>query len=107
MSTFNRGQKVLSELQKIENSARSLRPKLRLVAELLDKEWRISSYFCEIKGPRWSYYAGDVDFVMPLYRIQLTDKYGLMTDQILIPADDWEAMLALIRRIIENTKEAA
>ena len=83
---------------------RDLRAQLDAVVDLLFERWGIQSYICEIKGPRWSFFAGMRDFVTPLQRIQLSERFGLLAGPVNLPDEDWQKILQLLRDLVTERR---
>ena len=99
----------MSELTELLTAAfaqhRDLRAQLDAVVDLLFERWGIQSYICEIKGPRWSFFAGMRDFVTPLQRIQLSDRFGLLADPVDLPDEDWQKILQVLRELVTERRD--
>jgi len=99
----------MSELTELLTAAfaqhRNLRAQLDAIVDLLFEHWGIQSYICEIKGPRWSFFAGMRDFVTPLQRIKLSERFGLQAGPVNLPDEDWQQIVQLLRELVTERQE--
>jgi len=68
------------------------------IAEELKSKWGVQTYFCEIFGNRWSFFAGDQTLDIPLHRIRLNEHYGMITGEIPCPVYVWQETVEQIKK---------
>ena len=81
-------------------SKKSFVAKLNEITSELSSLFQMNVYFCEIKGKRWSFVAGSERTVLASNRFQLTDKWGIITDNVSVDDDEWQSRLELIRAFL-------
>lgn len=81
-------------------SKKSFVAKLNEITSELSLLFQMNVYFCEIKGKRWSFVAGSEKAIYTSNRFQLTDRWGIITDNISVDNDEWTLILELIRTFL-------
>lgn len=89
---------IYKELLEISKD-KSLKNELDDIAEFIYKNYDTKINFCEIFGSRWSYYAGVNDLIMPEHRIILTEKLGMLVENV--NRESWNEILAAIKKIVK------
>ena len=76
------------------------------MARRIRDTYGVNIWFAEIMGKRWSYLAGmtgEGDPLLAARRIELTDRFGIISDGWdRIPADESEAIVASLRKVAED-----
>ncbi len=76
------------------------------MARRIRDTYGIDVWFAEITGKRWSYLAGrtgEEESPLPARRIELTDRFGMISDEWdRIPADESEAIVSSLRKAAED-----
>jgi len=80
-------------------SKKSFVAKLNEISSELSSLFQMNVYFCEIKGKRWSFIAGSEKAIYTSNRFQLTNRWGIITDNVSLN-DDWTSILELIRTFL-------
>lgn len=62
----------------------------------------IGVWFCEIKGKRWSYVAGNGEAIGGNNRLQLTDYWGAITDRNVDSNADFQSCLNIVCNILRR-----
>jgi hypothetical protein len=81
-------------------SKKSFVAKLNEITSELSLLFQMNVYFCEIKGKRWSFVVGSEKAIYTSNRFQLTDRWGIITDNISVDNDEWTLILELIRNFL-------
>ena len=79
-----------------------LKTKLDRLAEIVSEQFGVDFYFCEVIGKRWSFFAGREDVYMPLTRIEITEKYGIIIDDTNISKTTISDIVIMIKKIMQN-----
>lgn len=88
-------------------SKKSFVAKLNKISSELSSLFQINVYFCEIKGKRWSFIAGSEKALYTSNRFQLTNRWGIITDNISVNDDEWTLILELIRTFLIGLEKRA
>ncbi len=77
---------------------------LNWTARYIQETYGVNVWFAEIMGRRWSYIAGsrgEESSLSPPSRIEITDRFGLVSDGWEnIPSDESEAIISRLRETI-------
>lgn len=89
--------------------AQSLCEALSTVAERILERYGVRVWFAEILGKRWSYIAGcGGESPLPLHRILLTPRFGLVAENWnCIPSAEEEALLLFLRNFLSQTSASS
>lgn len=89
-------------IRQLDNSEskKSFVAKLNEITSELSSLFQMNVYFCEIKGKRWSFVAGSDSAVLASNRFQLTNSWGIITDNISVNDDEWTLILELMRAFL-------
>jgi len=91
---------IIEHIQSIIlNDEIQLNSTLAKIAQELSVYFDTEIYFCEIKGKRWSYMAGSGDTVYGSNRIQLTEKWCIISDRERSQHNDNQLIFNMIRGI--------
>lgn len=85
-----------------ENAEWSLLAKLTAIADELSICFNTGIYFCEIKGKRWSFFAGSSDTVFGSKRFQVNDKWGIISDFDFDQYTDSHLIINIIRGMLSD-----
>ena len=92
---------LIKQLREIcDDDKLSLKTKLARISEGLRSFLKVGICFCEIKGKRWSYVAGSGAAICGNNRVQLTDNWGIVTEQNLRLNENFQSCLDIFRKII-------
>ncbi|MBN2398330.1 MAG: hypothetical protein JXI32_08110 [Deltaproteobacteria bacterium] len=90
----------------ISTSKNELKIYFTEMARRIRDTYGIDVWFAEITGKRWSYLAGgtgEEESLLPARRIELTDRFGIISDGWdRIPADESEAIISSFRKAVED-----
>lgn len=81
---------------------RDMKSQLGALSLLLKAEAGVQVFFCELVGPRWAFFAGDITLDIPQNRVPLNDHWGMMTGEIELHDELWQDVVATIKHNIEN-----
>jgi hypothetical protein len=90
------------DILEISNQISNINECLNSIADRVKATTGISIYFCEIIGSRWSFCAGDITLDIPEHRIEISEKYGIMTGEIHVSENEWTKILDLLKEFIEK-----
>lgn len=85
------------DISEITSKSSDINEQFNAIAERIKIATSTDIYFCEIIGSRWSYCAGAKNLDVPEHRIQLTEKYGIMTGDISISENEWKNILKILK----------
>lgn len=88
------------DISEITSKFSDINEQFNAIAEKIKITTNTDIYFCEIIGARWSYCAGAKNLDVPEHRILLTEKYGIMTGEILVSEDKWENILKILKEFL-------
>jgi len=79
-----------------------LNSKLTKIAKELSTHFDTEIYFCEIKGKRWSFVAGSGETVYGSWRLQLNNRWGIISTRDLAKESDIYLINDMIRGILSD-----
>lgn len=75
------GTSISNELYEILWAGGDLKDRLTAFADKLHEEFGAKVSFCELFGKRWSHFAGSLDAVMPDFKEEINDRFGIMAEE--------------------------
>jgi hypothetical protein len=91
---------IYNALVQVIGQENDLKSKLTLISDYLFEKYDLKSYFCEIKGKRWSHFAGKNEVIYVSQHFVLNDKIGIITEQPSIEDDFIIELIKDLRKII-------
>jgi len=84
------------------NDEMQLNTKLTKIAKELSMYFDTEIYFCEIKGKRWSFVAGNSETVYGSWRLKLNDRWGIISTRELAKESDIHLINDMTRGILSD-----
>lgn len=78
----------------------TLQHKLLCIAKELADYLETGIYFCEIRGRRWSFVAGSADVLCGSYRLQLSEKWGLISEREITLSHPVQLIISMIQEML-------
>jgi hypothetical protein len=85
-----------------KNERLTLQAKLTAIARELSSWYRTGIYFCEIKGRRWSFFAGSDELVDGSRRLQVCDRWGIISGHEFEKNSDDHLIINIIKGMLSD-----
>ncbi|PID28568.1 MAG: hypothetical protein CSB55_04350 [Candidatus Cloacimonadota bacterium] len=93
---------ICKDLRHIAEPHVELKSLLEAIAYWLETELGIRIFFCELKGRRWSFFAGKDSLDTAQVRYQINDKLGMIAEANDLGKEFWQELTDELKDIVRN-----
>jgi hypothetical protein len=93
---------ICKDLRNIAEPHLELRPLLEAVAGWLELQLKISIAFCELKGRRWSFFAGKDSLYTAQVRHKINEELGMIVEVNEFEPEFWNKIIEELKDIVKK-----